>query len=700
MEALIFYCGKVIICSGVMFLYYQLSLKDKTFHHYNRFYLLSAMLISILLPLIKVENFTIEVNSDVYLLINKIQNLNSNKNIDHDYLYIRIIFSALGLVSLCFLGKLIYGIVKIIQFKNKFQKESFEGVNFYQTNLSEAPFSYFKNLFWKNTIVINSDIGRQILKHEMVHIEQKHSYDKIFIEIVTSVFWFNPFFYLIKKEIGLIHEYLADNKAVKQSDTKAFAQMLLASHFSGTMLPATSPFLSSNLKKRLKMLQKPKTKFGYARRIFALPMIFTLAFAYMVNAKNKEIEKVNNDIQKMVKSLNTSPENEEKSRRNSNGIVNDTIRPQISENKETTVISDVNDGENNTHPFDKVIHEADKNDVFLVNGKRVGQSDFLNFFENNRNTPDYIFSQSKRKNNDGKIVVYSAAHRNDKGSNAIRNKIEKDNDVGEERVLYMNKFNVSDEERENLRKSVLETHKAKKSAESAKNDANEYSEFYIKATKANQEAMKNAAKQKQEMKHTIIAMRKGKFKFEKGRNYEQNPLTKAELQELKLDAEQIKILNEKRTKSNFGIFKITNTTTQLFDKNGNEIIIDNDKLPVVKSNTMMIDVNGSELYVNGKKVSKDEFLKYQSDFKDVKSEPKIKVFKIERVGDANRSYAKKMEIITDNNFEVTDDTVFYLNGKLAKKEDINRIDSKNIERMDVSKKNDKGKQEIRIETKN
>jgi len=199
MEALIFYFGKVIICSGVMFLYYQLSLKDKTFHHYNRFYLLSAMLISILLPLIKVEDFTIEVNENLFVLINKLQNLNTNKTISHDYIYFRIIFSALGLVSLYFLGKFMYGIFRIQQLKNQFKKESFEGVNFYQTNLSEAPFSYFKNLFWKNSIVINSEVGKQILKHEMVHIEQKHSIDKIFIEILTSVFWFNPFFHIIKK---------------------------------------------------------------------------------------------------------------------------------------------------------------------------------------------------------------------------------------------------------------------------------------------------------------------------------------------------------------------------------------------------------------------------------------------------------------------------------------------------------------------
>ncbi|KQT31495.1 antirepressor [Chryseobacterium sp. Leaf405] len=303
METVLIYLVKVILCSGVTFLYYQLSLKDKTFHHYNRFYLLSAMLISLLLPLVKIEDFTIQVSSSVYKLIDQVQNFKTIKNSDNDYIYLRIIFSALGLVSLYLLGKLIYGIFKIQKLKNQFKKEIFDGINFYQTNLTEAPFSYFRNLFWKNSITLNSEVGKQILKHEMVHIEQKHSFDKIFIEIITSVFWFNPFFHIIKKEISLIHEYLADKKAVQQSDTKAFAQMLLASHFSGKQLPATSPFLSSNLKKRLRMLQKPNTKFGYARRILALPVVFTVAFAYLVNAKNQEIKATNIEIEKAVSQI-------------------------------------------------------------------------------------------------------------------------------------------------------------------------------------------------------------------------------------------------------------------------------------------------------------------------------------------------------------------------------------------------------------
>ncbi|MDQ1096441.1 MULTISPECIES: M56 family metallopeptidase [Chryseobacterium] len=300
MEAVSLYFIKMIVCSGVTFLYYRLSLKDKTFHHYNRFYLLSATVLSILLPFIKVDDFTVEVSNDLYLMMDRISNFNTAKTINNDDIYFRIAFSVLGLVSLCFSVRLLYGILKIRQFKKTFPKESKKGISFYHTNLTEAPFSYFRSLFWKDTIVLNSEVGRQILKHEMVHIEQKHSYDKIFMEMITSLLWFNPFFHIIKKELSLIHEYLADKKAVKQSDTKAFAQMLLASHFSGTQWPAASPFLSSNLKKRLKMLQKPKTKFGYAHRILALPVVFTVAFAYLVNAKNQEIKATNKEIEKAV----------------------------------------------------------------------------------------------------------------------------------------------------------------------------------------------------------------------------------------------------------------------------------------------------------------------------------------------------------------------------------------------------------------
>ncbi len=301
MDAFLLYCLKMITCSAVMYAYYLLFLKDKTFHHYNRFYLLLTVIISVSLPLLKLSYFTIDVNPKLIFLF---QNLQSTENpINHGITIHQIFYAVVGLVSVVLIAKLVIGLIRINHIKKSFPHEELQGIKFYQTNLDEAPFSFFRNLFWKQSIQMESAVGQQILKHEMVHIEQKHTWDKLFMQIMKSVFWMNPIFYIINKEINLIHEYLADNKAVKRSDTKAFAQMLLESHFPGTTLPATSPFLSSNLKKRLKMLTKSKTKYSYARRIFALPLLFMLSFAYLVNAKNKEIKKTNIEIEQAIQGM-------------------------------------------------------------------------------------------------------------------------------------------------------------------------------------------------------------------------------------------------------------------------------------------------------------------------------------------------------------------------------------------------------------
>lgn len=312
METL-FYLLKVVFTSGLLFSYYLLFLKDKTFHHYNRFYLLSILMISIFLPLIKVTYFTVKVNDNLFLLLNKFQSYNNTEISSQNFTPISITVWVLFGVAFCLLLRFIMGLIKIEHLKKSYSREDLQGISFYSTSLDEAPFSYFKNLFWKNSIPLDSVLGQQILKHEMVHIEQKHSWDKLVLEIINALFWFNPFFYLIKKEISLIHEYLADKKALKNSDTKAFARMLLASHFSGKTFLATSPLLHSNLKKRLTMLKKSKTKFSYARRIFALPVLFAVTFIYMVNAKNKEIKNTNLEVENMISTLKSdtiSPNNQ------------------------------------------------------------------------------------------------------------------------------------------------------------------------------------------------------------------------------------------------------------------------------------------------------------------------------------------------------------------------------------------------------
>lgn len=155
MQLFFLYLAKVILTSGVMFCYYRLFLKDRTFHHYNRFYLLAVLVISLLLPLLRVDYFTVEVNSSIYLLLNKLQNINESKTLSHEHFYYQFTALGFGVAALFFLTRLLYGIFKIELLKRRYTREKIGDINFYQTALHEAPFSFFRNLFWKNSIPLH-----------------------------------------------------------------------------------------------------------------------------------------------------------------------------------------------------------------------------------------------------------------------------------------------------------------------------------------------------------------------------------------------------------------------------------------------------------------------------------------------------------------------------------------------------------------
>ena len=88
----------MILVSAVMSAYYLLFLRDKTFHHYNRFYLLGTMVLSLLLPLLKVEYFTIETDSRILLLLNQF-NQNSAQEVENSFNFWDFGALILGIVS-------------------------------------------------------------------------------------------------------------------------------------------------------------------------------------------------------------------------------------------------------------------------------------------------------------------------------------------------------------------------------------------------------------------------------------------------------------------------------------------------------------------------------------------------------------------------------------------------------------------------
>jgi TonB-dependent SusC/RagA subfamily outer membrane receptor len=296
MITLAWYLLKVTICSGILCGYYFLALRNKAFHRWNRFYLLAAVLISLIAPVIKINIF--QNNKDEGTVVQMLQTIsygdeavieysknngfqiNTENLAEASYLLVSVIFFIIFFVSL----------YKIKQMKKKYPETKIEDISFINTNAKGTPFSFFKSIFWNKAIDLHSKSGQQIFNHEIAHVKEKHSHDKIFMNLVLIFFWINPIFWLMRKELYMIHEFIADKEALEDSDVNAFAEMILQTVYPGQNFSTVNSFFYSPLKRRIMMLTKNKNpKVSYYSRLLVLPLAAIVFFAFTLKVKNNNV---------------------------------------------------------------------------------------------------------------------------------------------------------------------------------------------------------------------------------------------------------------------------------------------------------------------------------------------------------------------------------------------------------------------------
>lgn len=271
MHPILLYLLKMFICSGILYGYYRAALYNERFHQWNRFYLLAALGLSVLIPLLEIS---ITADNPPQGLVYVIETWPANIVAKTAPLFTAesIVWMVIAGISMVFFFRLLAGLWStIFNPYRKGQITSFDNVSIIVTEENAAPYSFFKWLFWRQDMDPDSPHGKRVLMHELTHIHEFHSIDKIFTELILIFFWCNPFFWLIKKELYIIHEFLADRKAIEQHNGAAFAEMILKTINTDYPSALANPLFTSQLKRRLKMITTSnKPQFSYLRRLSAL----------------------------------------------------------------------------------------------------------------------------------------------------------------------------------------------------------------------------------------------------------------------------------------------------------------------------------------------------------------------------------------------------------------------------------------------
>ncbi len=312
MKPLLLYLLQVIICSGIFYGYYHLFLRNKKFHQYNRYFLLIATAGSILVPFLNIPVY-FAPQEEQAVWINTLSGISSpdsilfiSKKSDGGSVFTltNILIAMYCFAAIFVFTRFLISLFRIKRIIKNHEVEKIDDINFVNTDEKGTPFSFFNWMFWNKKITLQSEDGQQIFRHELFHIREKHSWDIISMEVLTIIFWVNPFFHIIKKELTTIHEFLADKFAVREEDKWNYAELLLM-HLMGTpTLRLTNPFFHNQIKRRIAMItSSQQPKYQYLRKVLVLPLLAMVAFLFAFTYKQKQLEKQEEQAQQNLENL-------------------------------------------------------------------------------------------------------------------------------------------------------------------------------------------------------------------------------------------------------------------------------------------------------------------------------------------------------------------------------------------------------------
>ncbi len=265
-----------ILAFQILFLaVYDLFLKKETFFGLNRIFLLLTPILGCVLPFISIgyiqQNIPQEYIVELPAVIiggNTSDTISSGPS-----------FWLLSLLNFWLMGSVISALLfcrklyKIAKLKYAGNTEYVQGFKLIILPKTDTAFSFFNTIFLGETI--SEENKASIIAHEKIHIQQSHSLDLLFFEMLRIFFWFNPMVYLYQNRMATLHEYIADAKIAAEKDKKQYYQNLLSEVFQTEKISFINTFFNQSLiKKRISMLQKSKSrKTAQLKYLLLLPVI-------------------------------------------------------------------------------------------------------------------------------------------------------------------------------------------------------------------------------------------------------------------------------------------------------------------------------------------------------------------------------------------------------------------------------------------
>ena len=308
---LIEYLIPIAIGLMVLWVAYRLLFTNSNRFQFNRFYLLSAMLFSLALPLFgflmgqnspqvvafkqnllggfMLKEITISCGEPTAVTLPEVEVATPTRIHFSLWQVLGVIYLiGVAVMALLFLFKM----AKLVAMIIRSPKRKMDGYTMVFTHKEHGPYSFFRYAFFTD-----ENVNPDIIRHELSHISHHHSWDILMVELMKIFQWFNPFIYFYKRELQSLHEYIADDDVVATGADKRNYMMLILQQCTAVDFSDMSNNFSLILtKKRIKMITKHEKAKGFWWKLLATLPVLALLLIVNARASAKKVKKTDETV--------------------------------------------------------------------------------------------------------------------------------------------------------------------------------------------------------------------------------------------------------------------------------------------------------------------------------------------------------------------------------------------------------------------
>lgn len=303
------YFLKINVAIALFYAFYRLFFHKDTFFHWRRMALLCFFAISVLYPLLNIQGWIkahepMVAMADLYatiLLPEQTITPSQEPAMDWQEIVIQLTKMIYWSGVLLLAARFCIQLGSIIRLHFQCSRSNVQGVRIHLLKKETGPFSFFHWIFIHPQSHTESEIS-EIITHEETHARQYHSIDVLISEVMCIFCWFNPFIWLMKREVRGNLEYMADHRVLETGhDSKSYQYHLLGLAHHKAAANLSNSFNVLPLKNRIKMMNKRRTKeIGRTKYLMFLPLAALLMIVSNIEIVARTTERFAKEVMGQV----------------------------------------------------------------------------------------------------------------------------------------------------------------------------------------------------------------------------------------------------------------------------------------------------------------------------------------------------------------------------------------------------------------